>query len=279
MKRASLLLASLIPGLHAAEPAPQTWPRVEQPLVITADKAPRPGTGDFSISVWAKADVTDRVTGDLVSQYDAKKRRGFHLTLKCNPGVTSNQANWRHLQFGIDDDKPGAWRDCGRPGKALFAFAMATHEGALYAGTCEPGAGESGHVYRYEGGERWMDLGGLDGSNSVTALAAHEGALYAGTGRYRVAGSHLPESKNARPGGRIFRYEGGAKWVDCGQLPDTEAVGGLVVYRGRLYASSLYKPAGLFRYEGGARWTRLPDAIGPDYKTGEPGPKRVVSLT
>ena len=111
----SSALALSFLSLHAAEPAAQTWTQVDQSLVIPADKAPKLGTSDFSVSVWAKADVTDRVTGDLVSQYDAKKRRGFHLTLKCNPGNTSNQANWRHLQFGIDDDKPSAWRDCGRP--------------------------------------------------------------------------------------------------------------------------------------------------------------------
>lgn len=272
-----LALSSL--GLHAAAPAAHTWARVDQPLVIPADRAPKLGTGDFSITVWARADITDRVTGDLVSQYDVQKRRGFQLTLKCNPGNTSNQANWRHLQFGIDDDKPGAWRDCGRPGKALFAFALATHEGALYAGTCEPDAGDSGRVYRYDGGERWTDLGSLDGCNSVTALATHGGALYAGTGKYRVAGSSLPESPNTKLGGRIFRHEGGANWADCGQLPDTEAVGGLVAFQGRLFASSLYRPAGFFRHEGGTRWTRMPDAIGPDSKTGELGPKRVESLT
>ncbi|MBX7212208.1 MAG: LamG domain-containing protein [Verrucomicrobiaceae bacterium] len=275
----STVLALSSFSLHAAEPAAQAWPRVDQPLSIASDQAPKLGTGDFSVSVWARADAMDRVTGDLLSRYDTKKKRGFHLTLKSAPGATASQAGWRHLQFGIDDDKPSAWRDCGQPGKALFAFTMATHEGALYAGTCEPGAGDSGHVYRYEGGERWTDCGGLDGSNSVTALAAHDGALYAGTGKYRVAGSHLPESQNVKLGGHVFRYEGGTKWVDCGQLPDTEAVGGLVVFQGRLFASSLYKPAGFFRYEGGTKWTRLPDAIGPDYQTGEMGPRRVVSLT
>lgn len=264
---------------HSAESAVHNWARIEEPLVVPAEKTPKLGTGDFSISVWARADDTDHVTGDLLSQYDPKKRRGFHLTLKSNPGVTSSVANWRHLQFGVDDDKPSAWRDCGRPGQALFAFAMATHEGALYAGTCEPDAGAMGRVYRYAGGEIWIDCGRLDGSNSVTALATYEGALYAGTGKYRVAGSHLPESPNTQLGGRVFRYEGGTKWVDCGKLPETEAVGGLVVFQGRLFASSLYKPAGFFRYEGGTKWSRLPDAIGPDYKTGELGPKRVVALT
>jgi len=274
-----LLLPVLAFALHAAEPPAAAWPRVDEPLILSAAKSPRLGAGDFSIAVWARADATDRVTGDLVSQYDARRRRGFHLTLKSNPGVTASQANWRHLQFGIDDDQPGTWRDCGRPGNALFAFAMTTHAGALYAGTCEPGPGETGRVYRYEGGGRWRDCGVLDGCNAVTAMAAHDGALYAGTGKYRVAGSALPESENKRLGGRVFRFEGGTQWTDCGQLPDTEAVGGLVVFQGRLYASSLYKPAGFFRYEGGTRWTRLPDAIGPDYQTGQPGPRRVVSLT
>lgn len=252
---------------------------VAGPVEIPAAEAPKLGTGDFSLATWVRCDADDRIPGDLVSQYDPARKRGFHLTLKSNPGVTSNQANWRHLQFGIDDNRPSAWQDCGRPGGALFAFALATHEGALYAGTCEPGKDQRGTVYRHAGGERWISCGSPDGSNSVTALAVHDGALYAGTGKYRVAGSSLPESENTTLGGRIFRYDGGNRWTDCGQLPDTEAVGGLVVYRGRLHASSLYQPPGFFRYEGGTRWTRLPDAMGPDRETGELGPKRVVSLT
>ena len=273
------IMAALCSGLGAAEPAAHAWPRVDQPLVVAKDQAPQLGTGDFSIAVWAQADALDRVTGDLASRFDPRKRRGFQLTLKSNPGVTSSQANLRHLQFGIDDDQPGAWRDCGRPGNALFAFALATHEGALYAGTCEPGGGEHGHVYRYDGAERWIDCGAPDGSNSVTALAEYDGDLYVATGKYRVAGSGLPESPNTTLGGRVFRYDGGMKWTDCGRLPDTEAVGGLVVFQGKLFASSLYKPAGFFRYEGGTQWTRLPDAEGPDPKTGELGPRRVESLT
>ncbi|MBI5686599.1 MAG: LamG domain-containing protein [Verrucomicrobia bacterium] len=237
---------------------------------VPAERAPRLGKGDFTVAVWMQSDeVSDVAPGDLVSQYDPVKRRGFHLTLKSNMGVTSNQANWRHLQFGIDDDRASAWADCGRPGKALFAFALAVHDGALYAGTCEPGKGESGRVYRYAGGQQWTDCGAPDGANSVTAFAVHEGALYAGTGKYRVAGSALPESANATLGGRVLRYAGKDRWDDCGQLPQTEAVGGMVVFRGKLYASSLYKPAGFFRYEGGKRWTDC----------GTPDGKRVQALT
>jgi hypothetical protein len=71
--------------------------------------------------------------------------------------------------------------------------------------------------------------------------------------KYRLAGSSLLESKNPNLGGKVYRYAGDQSWEDCGQLPDTEAIGGLVVYRGRLCASSLCRPAGFFRYEGGQR--------------------------
>ncbi|MDZ7617911.1 MAG: LamG-like jellyroll fold domain-containing protein [Patescibacteria group bacterium] len=239
-------------------------------LEVPSARAPRLGKGDFTVAVWMQSDeVADILSGDLVSQYDPAKRRGFHLTLKSNPGVTASQANWRHLQFGIDDDRASEWRDCGRPGRALFAFALATHEGALYAGTCEPGKSDSGRVYRYAGGDQWIDCGAPDGANTVSSLAVHRGSLYAGTGRYRLGGSALPESENTTLGGRVFRYGGGNRWIDCGQLPQTELVGGLVVFRGELYASSLYRPAGFFRYEGGDSWTDC----------GTPDGKRVVALT
>lgn len=273
-----LSLAALIgavPPAFAAEPAAR-WAEIEGVLEIPATQAPSLGKGDFSLSLWI--DAGDDPGGDLVSQYDLGKRRGFHLTLKSNSGVVSNQPNWRHLQFGIDDKRSSEWTDCGKPGQSLFAFGLAVHEGALYAGTCEPGPGQSGRVYRLDGERRWVDCGSPDRSNSVTSLAVFEGELYAGTGKYRVAGSSLPESENTTPGGRVFRYGGGDRWIDCGQLPGVEAVGGLVVFQGKLHASSLYRPPGFFRYEGGTEWTVLPVPQGPDATSGESVAKRVVPL-
>jgi hypothetical protein len=184
------------------------------------------------------------------------------LSVKTN-AATSSLANHRHLHFGIDDDRASEWSDCGRPGNALLVFSMAVHEGSLYAGTCEPGATECGRVYRYGDGQQWIDCGAPDRSNTVTALAVFNGRLYAATGKYRVAGSALPESENKQLGGRVFRYAGQDRWTDCGQLPQAEAIGGLTVFRGQLYASSLYRPAGFFRYDGETGWI---DAGTPDGK-------------
>jgi len=270
-----LCMALLVNGqpLKPMKPAPvSSWARVDQPLTIPASQAPALGTGDFTLTMWLKADdMGDLPTGDLLSRYDPATRRGFHLTLKTSSGVTSSQANRRHLQFGIDNNHASPWTDCGCPGKALLAFALATFDGSLYAGTCEPGPGQSGRVYRHIGGTNWVDCGAPDGSNAVTALAEHRGKLYAGTGKYRLAGSSLPESPNQTPGGRIFRHEGGTTWTDCGRLPGTEAVGGLVTYQGRLHATSLYRPAGFFRLEQNGTWTSLPVPQGTD-AAGKPSP-------
>lgn len=256
------------------------WPTVNEPRAIPAEEVPELGQADFSLAMWVEVDdKRGHPTGDLLSRYDLQTRRGYQLTLKSSLGVTSNQPNDRHLQFGIDDNRATEWRDCGRPGNALFAFSMAVHEGALYAGTCEPGPDESGRVYRYMGNQQWIDCGAPDKSNAVTSLAVFQGQLYAGTGKYRVAGSSLKESENLTLGGRVFRYEGGMRWSDCGQLPETEAVGGMVVFSGRLYASSLYKPAGFFRYEGEQRWTSLPVPDGIDPATQTATTRRVVPLT
>ncbi|WP_406695939.1 LamG-like jellyroll fold domain-containing protein [Singulisphaera sp. Ch08] len=217
------------------------------------------GTNDFTFAVWAHTDERiDDVLGDLVSKYDPAARRGLNWCIKNGAGTTSSQSNYRNIQFGIDSGSRPTWTDQGRPGNAVYVMAMAVHNGQLFVGTCEGGNEEAGHVYRYDGGTRWVDCGSPDRSNAVTSLAAYGGKLYAGTGRYRLAGSSLTESKNANVGGKVLCYDGDGSWTDCGQLPKTEAVGGMAVFQGELYASSLYKPAGFFRYQGGREWVACP---------------------
>jgi hypothetical protein len=228
-------------------------------LEVPSSKSLNLGKGDFTLAVWAHTDERlDDVLGDLVGKYDPVTRRGVNWCIKNGAGMTNSQANYRNVHFGIDAGSEPKWTDCGRPGQAVYVMAMAVHEGRLFVGTCEPGKGEAGHVYRFAGESRWVNCGSPDRSNAVTSLAAHGGKLYAGTGRYRLAGSALTESTNATLGGKVFRYDGNEKWTDCGQLPRTEAVGGMVVYRGDLYAASLYKPAGFFRYQGGRHWEVCP---------------------
>lgn len=227
-------------------------------LEVKSAPALRLGTGDFTVALWVHTpEALDDDLGDLVTLYDAKKRVGFNLALRTNTGVTSSQPNTRQLQFGIDAGSEPKWTDAGRPGNATLAFALAVHDGNLYAGTASNAKDAVGRVYRYDGDQKWTDCGAPDTCNAVSALAVHNGKLYATSSKYRFAGSALPESENTNRGGGIYRYEGEKRWTEVGRLPDTEAVGGLVVFKGRLYASSLYKPAGFFRYESDGKWTAL----------------------
>lgn len=279
---ALLVAACTLPPVRSADPAPQpsdTALRLigNDPVSFPAAEGAVPaatlknslGTTDFTVGLSVLADdKTGQDLGDLISQWDPVRRHGFTLNLRNNTGSTSSQSNWRQLQFGVDAGTEPTWVDEGRPGAAILGFALCVHQGELYAGTCEPGAGQAGLVYRYRGPGQWEALGPLDGSNSVTALASFGGELYAGTGKYRLAGSSLKESENATLGGKIYRLATGGRWELVGDLAPTEAIAGLVNFRGRLYASSLYRPAGFYRYEGGNQWTALET----------PGGRRVESL-
>lgn len=239
-------------------------------LELPAAMAPALGARDFTVSLWVHTDVElDDVIGDLIHQYDEASRTGWQISIQNAAGVTSSQSNYRQVHFGIDQGHlESAWTDHGQVGQAMFVFALCVHDGALYAATCEPGADQRGRVYRWDGASRWIDQGAPDACNAISSLASFGGSLYAGSSKYRLAGSALPESENANSGGKIFRLRGDDDWEHIGTLSDVQAIGSLVAYRGKLYASSMYRPGGLFRYDGGTTWTAC----------GIPDGKRVNSL-
>jgi len=232
---------------------------------ITETQALQPGTQPFSVAAWIsiKEDIDD-VPGDILSQYDSKTRTGFHLGLYSHGGVTNSQANTKQLHFGIDQGliEP-EFTDHGRLGSAVYVFSLCVHDGRLYASTCSAGADEAGHVFRFDGDVRWTDLGSPDIANSISAMTVFDGSLFVASSKYRLAGSSLAESDNPNIGGKVFRLGPGDQWISCGTVSsETEAVASLIEYRGKLYASSLYKPAGFFRYEGGRSWTACPTPDG-----------------
>ncbi len=228
------------------------------------------GNQAFTIALHVHTeDELDDALGDLLSKYDPQSRRGFNFSIVNNAGVTSSQANYRHVHFGIDNGSTApAWIDLGRLGNAVMIFGMAVYEGQLFAGTCEAGEQQAGRVFRFDG-QTWTDCGSPDRCNAVSSLAVYQGKLYVGVSKYRLAGSSLSESENPHLGGKVYRYDGDGQWLHCGTLPDTEAINGMVVFRGQLYAGSLYAPAGFYRYDGGTQWTSC----------GTPEGKRVESLT
>lgn len=234
-------------------------------LEVPTSDAFQLGKRPFSIAVWihTEADLDD-VLGDVLSQYDPATRTGFTLSMMNYAGVTSAQSNWRNVFFGIDAGRIDAkWIDCGRPGNCQYLKSLVVYDGGLYAATWEPGENESGHVYRYAGGTDWIDCGSPDVSNAITGLAVYDGKLYAGSECYSGGGSSLPLSPNTKHGGKVFRYEGGTRWTDCGKVADVRSISGLAAYRGKLYAGTGTSGAwrdrprtrGVYRFDGDGKWT------------------------
>jgi hypothetical protein len=145
------------------------------------------------------------------------------------------------------------WIDCGRLGDDAnhhSVMSMIVHQGKLVAGTGIwdwvqalgglPGAPPPAptHVYQYEGGTRWKDLGQVGNGSRVLCLASFHGDLYAGLDRIG--------------GGRAFRYDGQA-WIDCG-APDGKNFECLLPWGGTLYAST---HGNIYEYLGEQSWKSI----------------------
>jgi dienelactone hydrolase len=211
------------------------------------------GKGDFSLAFRLHTDGETETAADLFSLYDAKARRGFHISLKT-AAVMSCQPNFRQLQFGIDDNRLSSFVDCGRPGNSDITLALAVHEGHLYAGTHDSEPRDRGHVYRYAGGERWIDCG-APARGAVTALAAFEGQLYAGVSEFFPGAWDPVQSRDTTVPGRVYRYAGHFRWEDCGELSGRDSINGLVVFHGQLHALTGGRSPRIYRLENGKKWT------------------------
>lgn len=197
----------------------------------------RLGRGDFTISAWIHTDkVVDDTLGDVFTLYDPRARRGVTLNLKASSGGYQSSGDDRHVYFGIDDGKLGEWQDCGRPSPTsnYVSNSLTVFDGHLYAAIVDAEKeADWCHVFRYGGGKTWIDCGrvGQRKTTGVMGLIVHQGHLYAGTSTYdwtRVfSGDYEPA--------RVYRYEGGTTWTDCGQPGEMLRINCMATYGGRLY--------------------------------------------
>lgn len=181
---------------------------------------------------------------------------------QSNPHITALVVYEGKLYAGIADaessDKAchvfhyaeeARWVDCGRLGNdpsMPSVQSMIVHEGGLYAGTglwdwvkAKDRVGGPGHVYHYEGGTNWRDIGQLGQCLRVLTLASYKGNLYAGC-----------------DDSMVYRYEGGSKWEVCGKFDDEgpDFLCSMIVFQGNLYGGT--SPRGsIYRYDNGTTWT------------------------
>ena len=260
----------------------------ESSFIALPDVPETDGSKPFTLSLeFMVVDETGKLPGGLFSRYDNDSRAGWHLSVLTQAGVTSSQANWRHLQFGWSSgNSTDEWQDRGAPGNSSYISSMCAYDGSLYVGTFNDAADSIGRVYRLAADGSWDNCGNPDKCNCVSSLVEFNGRLYAGSMRYRAGGSHMHGSVNHEPGGRIYRYEGGQTWSLFAELPvnvpadvpgydpnnpsvftgsENDSVGGMTVYQNHLIAMSFY-PYGIFAFDRDGNVTDL-GAPGPWGKT------------
>ncbi|MCC6126996.1 MAG: hypothetical protein IT426_18715 [Pirellulales bacterium] len=225
------------------------------------------GKTDFSLAAWVKPETVMRgIFGDIVSKFDAAKRRGFNFHLAGSSSGYSSMCDARHVHFGIDDGYLGPWEDCGKPWASNTLISnLAVFEGQLYAGIADAEKPQDAcRVFRYSGGKKWIDCGRLgDDPNHLTvqSLFVHRGKLYAGTGIWywqQAWGNRAREGKPRAAKPRVFVYEGGTKWRDLGQVGEGTRLMCMGSFNGELYAGidrfpderKKSVPGRCFKYDG-----------------------------
>lgn len=222
------------------------------------------GDRPFSIAAWVKvAEQRDDVVGDIVGKFDPVTRRGLNFNIKSSSPTYNSHGDARHVHFGIDNGIDGQWEDCGKLWPSnTYVSSLIAYKGDLYAGVADAvDPRDACHVFRYGDGKEWIDCGRVGPSpktRSVYSMIVHGGELYAGTGQY----DWQTISPAKCDPGRVYRYAGGKKWIDCGQLGANYRILSLASYKGELYAGTDVTggaPRGadtgkVFRYAGGTTW-------------------------
>jgi hypothetical protein len=212
------------------------------------------GSGDFTLSAWIHTEPQlDTAVGDLLTQYDPARRRGFTLSIQASSGGYCGQGDDRHVLFGTDNGQGVEWEECGRPNPRsnYVSNSLTVFNGELYAGTTDaPTEAEWAHAYRYLGGQSWADCGrvGCSRARGVGPLISHQGHLYAATWNYdwtRVRNDAVDPC-------RVYRYEGETEWLDCGQPGECRRLFGIASFQGSLFVVG--DDYHCYVYEGGDRW-------------------------
>ncbi|WP_127583795.1 LamG-like jellyroll fold domain-containing protein [Paenibacillus koleovorans] len=134
--------------------------------------------------------------------------------------------------FAFDAD--GNVKDLGAPGPMgkTRTFTLAPFRGRLYVG-CNETAG----VYSRTLESPWEFNGIVPYCDQVYSFAVYQNELMMGIWRE----------------GRMYQYNGGIEWTDCGLMGEELEVMGVSVFNGQLYAGTL--PGGhVYRYKGGTAW-------------------------
>lgn len=208
----------------------QTAPKIQEPVNL--------GTGDFTLCVRASWEGCEAGSGDLLSQFDSKERRGFCLTLSSLAAACTSQTHTRKLVFGIDAGTDPNWVDVGNPGgQTVYPFALCEFRGQMHAGVYTNAGDNRAAVYRFDDTSGWVDCGFPGRGNAASAMAVLDNTLYVAGASYDTKGTHLNGARNRESDGHVYAFDGG-EWRDCGRVSECSMIGSLATLNGTLYATA-----------------------------------------
>jgi hypothetical protein len=233
---------------HGVELNTGAFDGVSSYIEVPAGDSLKLGKADFALCAWIYTEEQlDDIVGDVVELYDPARRRGMTLSINSSAGGYQSQGTDRHVHFGIDNGQTSEFEDCGRPNPTsnYVSNSLTVFKGKLYSATTDAQDEKNWcHVYRYDGGQRWTDCGRVgDGrTTGVMPLIVHAGELYAATSTY----DWTRVREGSYDAGRVYRFEGGAEWKDCGQPSDNRTLNSMASFQGKLYAGGGPNSQGVF---------------------------------
>jgi Concanavalin A-like lectin/glucanases superfamily len=184
------------------------------------------------------------------SSYVSNSLTVFDGSLYAATTDGATERDWSHVYRYAGSAR---WEDCGRVGalKTRGVGPMIVHESSLFAANwsydwtrVSKEALDTCHVYRYRGGQEWVDCGAPGPCRRLFGLASYNGSLY-------VLGDD----------NQCHVWEGGQSWRPCGSFPSL--VHPMLVHDGMLHVGAFggnvggaFRQAQVYAFDG-AKWTSL----------------------
>ncbi|MDD5626263.1 MAG: DUF2341 domain-containing protein, partial [Patescibacteria group bacterium] len=237
-------------------------------------------TSNITIEAWVKKSEVDR-TETILSKgpYSLKiaaDNKPYLELISGSEAIANTGSNW--TGSAIFDGKlyiisggnvsyttsGTSWTSIG--GGGILSNALAVFNGTLYAASTN-----ANHIYRWDGGTTWTDVG-VAGSGTIYDITVFNGKLYipiygashvyrydggttwtdlGGPGGWENALTVFNNNLYLATGSHVYRYDGGTTWTSIGT---SGWVASLAVYNNLLYAGV---GAHVYRYESGTTWTDL----------------------
>lgn len=194
-----------------------------------------------SLLVWNKKLYAGRYDGRLY-RYEADNKWTDLGQVPNQCGILSMAVYNNELYVGTEDRwgvgstqiykyiNNSGWQEVGNLPGMIFIITLTVHNNQLYAG------GLGNHVWRYNGGNSWTDIGPIGNGEGTYSLVSYQGKLYGNSQGCLYRYDQSPDDIN-------FGY-----WTEVGCLPDL--IYTLTIYKNKIYAGPVFN-GHVWRWDNG----------------------------